>query len=516
MSSLAGVLWRGPLTDPSGYAAEGRAFVRGLVEEGVRLRVDPAVWHYREAITGGERERLADLMETELPSVDASVQHTFGRLFDPYAPGRLRIGRTMFETDRIPRDWVARCNQMDEVWVPSEAGRQAFASAGVDPDRLAVIPSPLELDRLDPDVEPLSLPDAHGTVFLAAFDWTLRKGWDVLLAAWCEAFRADDDVTLVLKTWSTSRGLDTDAIADELVGHVRSLGHDAGSIPDIVLFDRLLPERRMSALYRAADAYLAPSRGEGWGRPAVEAMAVGCPVVATDWSGPSAYVDSEVGWPVGHRLVDVPEAAVAEVPGFAGHRWAEPDRGDLIDALRAVHADPGEARRRGVRARERAAGFDHRRVARAMLARLDAASPRPRPRPRGADVPPVVLEGPILASHSLAGVNRELARGLMGLGGLDLALVDTQGIDLDADDEPSLAPLVAATERLLPAPPAVTVRHRYPPSFAPPSSGRLALVMPWEFGPVPSGWVAQIEETADEVWVPSRWSRDGYVASGVA
>lgn len=514
MSSPAGVLWRGPLTDPSGYAAEGRAFVRGLVEEGVRLRVDPAVWHYREAVTPGERERLADLMETELPTVEASVQHTFGRLFDPYAPGRLRIGRTMFETDRVPRDWVVRCNQMDEVWVPSDAGREAFAAAGVDRDRLAVIPSPLELDRLDPDADPLGLPDAHGTVFLAAFDWTLRKGWDVLLSAWCEAFSADDDVTLVLKTWSTSRGLDTEAIADELKGHVRSLGHDPGRIPDIVLFDRLLSERRMSALYRAADAYVAPSRGEGWGRPAVEAMAVGRPVIATDWSGPSAYLDSDVGWPVGHRLVEVSAEAVAEVAAFAGHRWAEPDRDDLIEALRAVHADPADARRRGERARRRALEFDHRRVARAILARLGMASPRPRPGSGGSAQPPVVLEGPILASHSLAGVNRELGRALMARGGMDLALVDTQGIDLDVAAEPALAPLVAATERLLPAPPALTVRLRYPPVFDAPSSGRLALVLPWEFGPIPSGWAARLDDV-DEVWVLSRWSRRGFIESGV-
>ena len=39
-------------------------------------------------------------------------------------------------------------------------------------------------------------------------------------------------------------------------------------------------------LYKAVDAFVLPSRGEGWGRPHVEAMATGLPIVATNWSGP--------------------------------------------------------------------------------------------------------------------------------------------------------------------------------------------------------------------------------------
>lgn len=36
-------------------------------------------------------------------------------LWRPYS-----IGRTMFETDRLPPSFVRRCNAMDEVWVPTQ------------------------------------------------------------------------------------------------------------------------------------------------------------------------------------------------------------------------------------------------------------------------------------------------------------------------------------------------------------------------------------------------------------
>lgn len=51
-----------------------------------------------------------------------------------------------------------------------------------------------------------------------------------------------------------------------------------------------------------------PSHGEGWGRPHMEAMACGTPVVATNWSGPTAFISEQNGFPLSieARLVDAP------------------------------------------------------------------------------------------------------------------------------------------------------------------------------------------------------------------
>ncbi|MEW6583335.1 MAG: glycosyltransferase, partial [Actinomycetota bacterium] len=509
------LVWRGPASDPSGYADGARAWLRGLVANGAAVRLEPQVWSYREAVTAAECEWLLDLTQTPLPRVDAGIQNTFARMLDPYAPGRVRIARTMFETDRIPRDWVARCNQMDEVWVPTEHNRAAFARSGVDPSRLHVIPEPFELERFLAPAEPLPIPEAHGTVVLASLDWTLRKGWDVLLTAWCRAFAPDDDVTLVVKAWSTSRGLTTPQIQEEAVAHIVRAGFDPGRMPDVVILDRLLPARDMPSLYAACDAVCLPTRGEGWGRPLTEAMAAGRPVIATAWSGPGEFVDAAVGWPLGYREVPVPDEAVAEVAAYAGHRWAEPDVDDLVAALRALHADRDGARAKGAAARERAQAFDHRHVARLALERLATVEPRARGTRRSTRRPGVVLEGPILREHSLSGVNRELARALMRAGDVELSLVDTQGAVLDADADPAIAPLLDALDELLPGDPDVTLRHAYPPVFGRPASGRLAMMLNWEYGPAPLDWVRAIEDGIDELWVATEHVRAGFEASGI-
>lgn len=364
------VLWHGPLTDPSGYAAGGRAFVRGLSELGAAVRAQPQTWSHRTALTPADRALLGGLLDTDLARIDARVEHTFPPHADLETPAPLRVLRTMFETDRIPRDWVAHCNRADEVWVPTEHNREAFRAAGVDQERLVVIPEPFELDRLHRDAPPFDIPGAHGTVFLAAFDFSLRKGWDALLEAWCTSFAAHDDVTLVLKVWSTTRGMDAGAIHRAIAGRIVALGLDPARVPDIVIVDDLLGAEAMAGLYAACDVYVSPTRGEGWGRPALEAMAMGRPAIATAWSGPAAFVDAATGWPVGFRLVPVPEDAVAEVPVYAGHLWAEPDLDALRSALRDAHRLPAERLARGLAARERAEEFDHLRVAARALERL--------------------------------------------------------------------------------------------------------------------------------------------------
>ena len=66
----------------------------------------------------------------------------------------------------------------------------------------------------------------------------------------------------------------------------------------------------LRALYARADVFVLPTRGEGWGLPAVEAMAMAVPVIATNFSGPTEFMTSQNGYPVPIRGV--------ERDGFAG------------------------------------------------------------------------------------------------------------------------------------------------------------------------------------------------------
>ena len=149
------------------------------------------------------------------------------------------IGRSMFETSALPSDWPGYCNTwVDEVWLPSEWNRQTFAAHGVEPQRLQVMPQPIDTTLFNhAATAPMPLPRAHqaapagtasagtasagtasaGTAFagtapagadlprpfafLSVFKWEERKGWRSLLRAFLEEFdgTAGDEVALYLR-----------------------------------------------------------------------------------------------------------------------------------------------------------------------------------------------------------------------------------------------------------------------------------------------------------------------------
>src|SRR5207248_3481763 len=71
-----------------------------------------------------------------------------------------------------------------------------------------------------------------------------------------------------------------------------------------------LPPARVAELYRAADAFLLPSRGEGFPLTVQEAMASGLPVVLSDDPG---YRSSLEGAGAGATQVPLDGARIAEV-----------------------------------------------------------------------------------------------------------------------------------------------------------------------------------------------------------
>jgi glycosyltransferase involved in cell wall biosynthesis len=159
-----------------------------------------------------------------------------------------------------------------------------------------------------------------------------QKGLDTLLEAFVSIAREWPNLELRV----AGRGKDLEAM--------REMATRLG-VADRVLFEGAVSEERRRQLFRGALVQLMPSRFEGFGMVAAEAMAAGVPLVAT-------AVDSLP------EVVDVPNGGVLVAPG---------DAVELAQAVHSLLSAPAEREKMSRRARISAQRFRWDRVASAHL-----------------------------------------------------------------------------------------------------------------------------------------------------
>jgi glycosyltransferase involved in cell wall biosynthesis len=210
---------------------------------------------------------------------------------------------------------------------------------------------------LQPDGEKLALPGAGRFTFLSVFNENPRKDWKMLLRAFCDEFRRTEPVRLVYKLHATSTRQERKvrAVIDAL-----SRG---GGARDVLLINRAMSGRDMARLYRACDAFVLPSRGEGWGRPYTEALLCGLPVIYSDCSAMRHNLNDRIAFPIAGKMVAVADT-VREEPDLRRswivrkyfldgvQHWYQNSEESLRAQMREVYERQHEAKRKALLGRQ--------------------------------------------------------------------------------------------------------------------------------------------------------------------
>jgi glycosyltransferase involved in cell wall biosynthesis len=248
---------------------------------------------------------------------------------------------------------------MDEVWAPSTFNAETFRLSGVTRP-IHVIPLGVDPDHFNPGIASRPVPGVY--TFLSLFEWGERKAPEMLLRAFNEEFRATEPVILLAKTLNVDPGVDV----SREIAHL-GLSPEGGRIH--LSLNQEVPTYQLGVLYRSADCFVLPTRGEGWGMPIIEAMACGVPVIATSWSAHCDFMTARNSYPL---RVEKLVPARAKCPYYAGSNWAEPSYVHLRRLMRHVFENQAEARSKGERAsREIRAGWTWKDAAAKIIARLD-------------------------------------------------------------------------------------------------------------------------------------------------
>jgi len=187
--------------------------------------------------------------------------------------------------------FVAR--RLDCVLTSSEvSARQIVKDFGVRPERLRNVRNGLDTELFCPDVE---VQKSDSNLLCVGRSTDPNKGIRTLIQA---LSRLPDHVTLTLVD---------DKSPDN---QVRQWAQEVGVLHRLQLTGRVESDE-LVRLYREAAAVVVPSRYEGFGLPAVEAMACGTPVVATRAGALTEVMDLTGGGVLAER--DDPESIAAGI-----------------------------------------------------------------------------------------------------------------------------------------------------------------------------------------------------------
>jgi glycosyltransferase involved in cell wall biosynthesis len=366
MHGLKYISWH----DTSGYATAARRYLAGLIAAEVPLSWTPMVpgrqwgkaFHYQSFEGRFLGDPLLDPYCNAALDYDTVLVHLVPEYYPAWIarePGRRMIGYTTWETDTLPAHWPALLNQMDEIWVPSRWNRAVFQGSGVRvPVRVVphILPeAPLDERRpyFPPTYRVLNAVSDSQFVFYTVGVWSMRKALGKLLAAYWNAFSADESVTLIIKTsrqdmthpWA-NRGAPLGWLGSARRCFNRLARQRPRKPASVLIAEENTPQAVIDALHTRGDAYVSLTRSEGWGLGPFDAVAAGNPVVITGYGGQRDFLSAEYACLVDYRLVPVSDPRNRDSYAPDQH-WAEPDIAQASALMRSLYENPEEAKERG-------------------------------------------------------------------------------------------------------------------------------------------------------------------------
>ncbi|GGC63407.1 glycosyltransferase family 4 protein [Undibacterium terreum] len=243
---------------------------------------------------------------------------------------RYNIGFWHWELPDMLEEHLAGFNTLNEVWVPTGFVQEAIAKRS--PIPVVRMPHAIHF-TVSPDASRarFSLPEDK-FLFLMMYDFSSyqeRKNPQAALDAFDQAFSKDNGkVALVIKTQNAQfHNADVAALRDRLGGR-----------KDVIWINETLSRQEVYDLQSVCDALVSLHRSEGYGLGPAEAMFLGKPVIATNWSGNTEFMRPQNSLPVNYTLVKIQKDLGVYK---AGQTWAEADVGHAASLMRQIVEDEG-------------------------------------------------------------------------------------------------------------------------------------------------------------------------------
>jgi glycosyltransferase involved in cell wall biosynthesis len=379
-----------PLDTFSGYGARSRDIVLSIIKSGkydvkvLSQRWGNTPFGFLQANNPDHKLMLDAILKTGLPKQpDIWMQITVPNEFQPV--GKFNIGVTAgIETTLCAAPWIEGLNRMNLNLVSSEHAKKVFEDSkfekrnsqtqqtesiielkapvevlfeGADLNKYKIIDLPSDSEILEVLND---IPEAFCYLFIG--HWIKgdfredRKDISGLIHTFLTTFKGQKvRPALILKTSSaTSSIMDREEILVKIRAIEESVG---GDLPSIYLLHGDLTDGEINELYNhpKVKSFVSFTKGEGFGRPLLEASLMQKPVIASGWSGHVDFLDKEMSILLPGQLRQIHPSAVVQDMLIPESQWFTVDysKGSevLVDVYKNYKKYVDGAKRQSYRSR---------------------------------------------------------------------------------------------------------------------------------------------------------------------
>ena len=287
-----------PISTQLSYGIVGLNLVKSLTELGHEVSLFPigqlnisqeSVPYYEDCLKNGIEN--AKRFDTNSSSVRIFHQFSMG---ESIGSGQ-RVGFPIFELDRFNETEQHHLNSLDKIIVCSEwAKKIVLNQTKKEENNICVVPLGVDNNIFRPTQN-----HKDKKVFLNIGKWEKRKGHDLLFSIFLDAFPYEKNVELWLMSSSPFYSKEENDQWEKL--YRDKLGDRVKFLPPVQT------SAEVAYIINQVDCGIFPYRAEGWNMGLLEMMGCGKHVIASDYSGPTQFLNKDNA-----HLVEVEDLEIAE------------------------------------------------------------------------------------------------------------------------------------------------------------------------------------------------------------
>lgn len=363
-----------PIDTYSGYGARSRDIVKALIKSN---KYDVKILSQRWGNTpfgflkadNPEHKAMLDCIWTQpqLPKQpDVWAQVTVPNEFQPI--GKFNIGITAgIETTICAAPWIEGMNRMNLNLVSSNHAKTVFQTSKYEKrnsqtqelEGVIELTSPIEVffEGVDTDIykkieefqskelfnELNDIPEKFNYLFVG--HWLQgdigqdRKDVGMLIKTFLETFKGKvNKPGLIVKTQGATPSI---MDRDEMLTKIQAIRQMVGdeNLPNVYLLHGEFTDEEINELYNhpKVSAFVSFTKGEGYGRPLLEASISQKPVIASNWSGHTDFLDPKMSILLPGELKQVHPSAVVQDMILAESGWFTVDYNQASKILEDVY-----------------------------------------------------------------------------------------------------------------------------------------------------------------------------------